>query len=430
MELIINVSILIIGLMFSAFFSSSEIAFTAVPHSKLERAIQNGNKKAEKALVMSKHFDQYSSALLFGNGVVNIFISSLATIIALEYVTPLVGDQELATVLISILMFFLIVVFGELIPKVVGKQFSLTFALAYVTPVTVIRSMFLPIVFMIGYLVRLVSWIWIRGRKEDATKFNDEELEKMVDVIEEKGLIDEKKGDLIRSAIIFSETKAYEVMTPRVDIYGFDIEDPLDNLYRHPDTFTYSKLPVYDQTLDKIVGILQTKRLYDSLLSKQEIDITSYLLAPLYVPRTQPISSVLALFKETKQSMAVVVDEHGGTEGLITLEDIIEEIVGEIWDETDEITEHLIKQNEHDYLVEGSMNAEDFFETISLPYEETADYTTVNGWVMDQLQGFAKVGDTFSYHHAFITVLEVEKFTVEKIKVTLTLVDEEEEKDS
>lgn len=425
MTLIINIIIIIFGLCLSAFFSSAEIAYTAVAHAKLERAGHDGNKQALQALKISKNFDQYSSALLFGNGVVNIFISSLATVIALQYLAPSLGNNiELSTVIISIIMFFLIVVFGELIPKVVGRQFSFMFATLYVKPATFIRLIFYPIVYLISFIVRLVSWIWIRGKKEDHLKFNDDELEKMVDVIEEKGLIDEKKGDLIRSAIIFSETKAYEVMTPRIHIFGFDMTDPLDSLYRHPDTFTYSKLPVYDQTLDKIIGILPTKKLYESLLNGKVIELNDFLLEVLYVPRTQPISSVLELFKETKQSMAVVVDEHGGTEGLITLEDIIEEIVGEIWDETDEITEHLIKQNEHEYLVEGSMNAEDFFEALSLPYEETADFTTVSGWVLNQLEEFAKVGDTFSYHHALITVLEVEKFTVEKIKVTLTLEEE------
>ena len=420
MTIFINILVILIGLMLSAFFSSSEIAYTAVAHSKLERAVQQGNKRAILALKISKNFDQYSSALLFGNGVVNIFISSLATVIALQYVSPMLSNNiELATVIISVIMFFLIVVIGELIPKVIGRQFSYTFAMLYIKPVVLIRVIFYPIVYVISFLVRIVSWMWIRGRKEDNLKFNDDELEKMVDVIEEKGLIDEKKGDLIRSAIIFSETKAYEVMTPRVHIFGFDITEPLDTLYRHPETFTYSKLPIYDQTLDKIIGILPTKKLYDSLLSNKVIELSDFLLEVLYVPRTQPISSVLELFKETKQSMAVVVDEHGGTEGLITLEDIIEEIVGEIWDETDEVMEHLIKKSETEYLVEGSMNAEDFFNMLSLPYEETADFTTVSGWVLNQLEEFAKVGDTFTYHEAMITVVEVEKFTVEKIKVTL-----------
>jgi putative hemolysin len=425
MTFLINVLIITVGLFFSAFFSSAEIAYTAVAHAKLERAVQQGNKQAEQALKISKNFDQYSSALLFGNGVVNIFISSLATVIALQYLSPMLGNNvELSTVIISVIMFFLIVIFGELIPKVVGRQFSFMFSTIYVIPVSIVRFLFYPIVYLLSFFVRLVSWVWIRGKKEDHLKFNDDELEKMVDVIEEKGLIDEKKGDLIRSAIIFSETKAYEVMTPRIHIFGFDITDPLDHLYRLPDTFTYSKLPVYDQTLDKIIGILPTKKLYESLLNNKMIELTDFLLEVLYVPRTQPISSVLELFKETKQSMAIVVDEHGGTEGLITLEDIIEEIVGEIWDETDEIMEHLIKQNEHEYLVEGSMNAEDFFNTLSLPYEETADFTTVSGWVLNQLEEFAKVGDSFSYHHAVVNVLEVEKFTVEKIKVTLTLEEE------
>jgi putative hemolysin len=418
--------VLIIGLLLSAFFSSSEIAFTAVSHTRLEKQAKENKGRAKQTLLIAKNFDQYSSALLFGNGLVNIFISSLATLLAIVYITPLVNNEELATLLVSSIMFTAIVIFGEIIPKVFGKQYPLFFVSIYVIPVTIIRWLFFPVVITVSYLVRLVSWVWIKNKRENNTKFTDDELEKMVDVIEEKGLIDEKKGDLIRSAIIFSDTKAYEVMTPRIDVYGFDMEESVDRLLNHPDTFSYSRIPVYDQTLDKIIGILPTKKLYEALLDQRVIDIPSLLLDPIYVPRTLAISTILKLFKNSKQSMAIVVDEHGGTEGLITLEDIIEEIFGEIWDETDEITEHLIKHNEYEYFVEGSMNIEDFFETLMLPYEPSSDYATVNGWVMHMLEGFAKVGDSFDYQHAKITVLEVEKFTVEKIKIVLPKSLEEE----
>ena len=423
--------ILILGLFLSAFFSSSEIAFTAVSHTRLEKQAKEHKGKAKQSLFIAKNFDQYSSALLFGNGLVNIFISSLATLLALVYITPMIQNEELATLIVSSVMFTAIVIFGEIIPKVFGKQYPLFFVSIYVIPVTIIRWLFFPVVITVSYLVRLVSWVWIKNKRENNAKFSDDELEKMVDVIEEKGLIDEKKGDLIRSAIIFSDTKAYEVMTPRIDVFGFDMEEPVDRLLNHPDTFSYSRIPVYDQTLDKIIGILPTKKLYEALLDQRVIDIPSLLLDPIYVPRTLPISSILTLFKNSRQSMAVVVDEHGGTEGLITLEDIIEEIVGEIWDETDEITEHLIKHNEYEYFVEGSMNIEDFFETLMLPYEPSSDYDTVNGWVMHMLEGFAKVGDSFDYQHAHITVLEVEKFTVEKIKIVLAKsLDQEVDKES
>jgi CBS domain containing-hemolysin-like protein len=264
-----------------------------------------------------------------------------------------------------------------------------------------------------------VRLLFVQKRKENRSKYNDEELETMVDTIEEKGMIDEKKGNLIRSTLTFSDKKAYEVMTPRVDIFAFNLEDDSQNLLLNPDIFEYSRIPVYDQTLDKIVGILPTKKLYKRFLHQLPIELPSILTAPLFVPRNQALSKILGLFKEQKQQMAIVIDEHGGTEGLITLEDIVEEIVGEIWDETDDILPPIIKQSDQVYLVEGNLNIEMLYKELNLPYVETSDYATVSGWVLSHLGKFARVGDKFTIQDFQIEVLEVEKFTVEKIKITL-----------
>lgn len=410
---------MVIALFFSAFFSASEMAYTAVNHLKLKRLIDQGNHHAKRALAIAEHYDQYSSALLFGNGIVNIFNSSVTALLSLQFFAPILPNPGFAATISAIAIFFIIVVFGELIPKTFGKINALQLTLWFVYPVMILRFIFSPFVWLVSIIVFPIRSLFVQKRKENRSKYNDEELETMVDTIEEKGMIDEKKGDLIRSALTFSDKKAYEVMTPRVDIVAFNIEDDSQNLLLNPDIFGYSRIPVYDQTLDKMIGILPTKKLYKRFLNQLPIELPTLLIQPLFVPRNQPLSKILGLFKEQKQQMAIVVDEHGGTEGLITLEDIVEEIVGEIWDETDDILPPIIKQSDQVYLVEGSLNIEILYKELNLPYVETSDYATVSGWVLSHLGKFAKVGDQFTLQEFQIEVLEVEKFTVEKIKITL-----------
>lgn len=420
-NLFILVLSIIIALGFSAFFSASEMAYTAVNPLRLKTLVDQGNPLAKKAARIAQHYDQYSSALLFGNGIVNILNSSLTALIAIEYLAPLLPNPTLAATIMAILIFFIIVIIGELIPKSVAKIHALTLSLWFVYPVMIFRIIFSPFVFVVSLITFPIRRLFVQKRKESRTRYNDDELETMVDTIEAKGVIDEKKGDLIRSALTFSEKKAYEAMTPRVDMFAFNIEEDSQHLLLNPDIFAYSRIPIYDQTLDKIVGFLPTKKLYKRFLKQSPIDLASLMTPPLFVPRNQPLTDVLGQFKEQKQQMAIVVDEHGGTEGLITLEDIVEELVGEIWDETDDILPPMIKQSDREYLVEGSVNIEVFFHELDIPYEDSADYATVSGWVINQLGDFARVGDSFTYEGFFIEVLEVEKFTVEKIKVTLPL---------
>jgi putative hemolysin len=411
--------LILISLMFSAFFSSSEMAYTAVNQIRLTTLTEQGNSRAKQALSIARNYDQYSSALLFGNGIVNIFNSSMTALISIQYLAPLLPNPTLAATLAAIFIFFVIVIVGELIPKMIGKVHALSLTLIYVYPVIILKTLFSPFVWIVSFIVYPIRRLFVQKRTENRNRYNDDELETMVDTIEAKGVIDEKKGDLIRSTLSFSDKKAYEVMTPRVDIFAFNIDHDTQELLLNPDIFGFSRIPVFDQTLDKIIGILPTKKLYKRFINQTPIDLTSLLIAPLFVPRNQPLTNVLSLFKEQKQQMAIVVDEHGGTEGLITLEDIVEEIVGEIWDETDDVLPPIIKQSDEEYLVEGNLNIEVFFQELDLPFTETSDYATVSGWVLFQLGKFAKVGDQFDVEGYHVDVLEVEKFTVEKIKVTL-----------
>lgn len=426
----IPIILMVIGLLFSSFFSSSEITYTSVNQARLETAIKEGDLKAKQALRIAQHFDAYSSALLFGNGLVNIMSSTMAALIALNLLTPILnGNNVLATTVMAILTFFLIVIFGEIIPKMLSKNYAFTLSKIYVVPVTTFRIMFTPIVILVSYVVKLFSWTWTKRPPARKQAFTEDELETMVDTIEEDGLIDEKKGDLLRSAISFSNTKAYEIMTPRVDVLAFNIDDDPHMLLEQADFFSFSRVPVYDGTIDKIIGILPTKKLYPFLVNTTTFSIHDLLIEPVFIPRTLPIQDALNLFKLNKKHMAIVVDEHGGTEGILTVEDVVEEIVGEIWDETDDILDPIVRQNDYVFMIEGSVNIEDLFDALELDMPERIDFSTVSGWVLDQLGSFAKVGDHFMYEGIHIEVLQVDQFTVEKIKATLPLKDDQPDND-
>jgi CBS domain containing-hemolysin-like protein len=187
----------------------------------------------------------------------------------------------------------------------------------------------------------------------------------------------------------------------------------------NPDTFTYSRVPVYEGTIDKIIGILPTKRLYPFLLNPQKVDVRSLLITPLFVIHGQTISSILKLFKDTHQHIAIVIDEYGGTEGIITLEDILEEIVGEIWDENDEVTLKVIQPSSNVYIIDGSLQIEDFFSLVSWRGEVESDYSTLGGWCQEKLGRFGRQGDSFIFHHLKFIVLQADEFTIEKIRVEI-----------
>ena len=280
--------------------------------------------------------------------------------------------------------------------------------------------LFFPITFTMRKFLSLITGGIKKAREDeivDKDVYSEDELQEMVNEIEESGLIDEDKSELIKSAIEFSETEAYEIMTPRVDVFSYDIEDDISELIEQKEIFKYSRIPVYEGTIDNIIGILPTKLLLRYVLSETPIDVRKILRPPYFVHHSKGISDLLNEFKEQETHIAIVIDEYGGTEGIITIEDIIEEIVGEIWDESDEVDEPVVELGEDHYLIDGGYNLEDFFELLDIEEDEETDYDTVGGWCLDQLDRFAVEGDEFTYEGYQITITEVGAFTVEEIEV-------------
>lgn len=418
-SLVIGLSIAIFVLVImSAMFSCSDMVFASVNQLRLKKDSQKGSKRARLALKFAKNYDTTITTVLFSNNLVNIAASSLATVLILEIfkADELIEYVAYAPTISSVALLLILLIFGEIVPKVVGRIHSYPLSKLFAYPILWLKVIFFPFIWATSSLGKLIAKIFIRKDKEEAV-INDEELEEMVEMIEEEGIIDEDQSELLKSAIDFKETQAYEIMTPRVDIFAIDVDDNIQTWIRNEAIFKHSRIPVYKDTIDNIIGVIPTKLLLRDILAEKQINIKSLIYPVKFVPHSMGISEILKQMKETKNHIAIVVDEFGGTDGLITMEDILEELVGEMWDEMDKIEEdvHKIKRNE--YIIDGSMNVEDFFEMFDCEKPEDGDYTTVGGWVIDQLGRFAKDGDKFTFQDIRVEVKEVTEFTVEKILV-------------
>ena len=412
--------------LFSMFFSAADMVYGMVDKDRLNREKGKKQKRAKTALKIAEDYELSISAILFGNNLVNIFASSIVTIIGLSLASA--DNQDLATTLTTIIFTVFIIVFCEFIPKAFAKRFNYSLALLFAYPVVFFKYLFLIFVWPIAKLFKLFGKLFAKKSKEE-DKIDEDVLTEMADSLEEEGILEEGEAELLRSAIDLNDIEAFEIMTPRVDVFAIDVEADINELIKDKEIFKHSRIPVYKETIDNIVGILPIKSLAKKLLAGEKVsNILSLCYKPLVVPRNHQILDVLKEFKERKIHIAVVIDEYGGTEGIVTMEDILEEIVGDIFDENDEIEEEYIEKGHGVYIVDGTMNIDDFFELIGYEEEVETDYTTVGGFCQDILDRFAKKNDEFDFAHYHFKVLQADEFTVEKLKVEDIEFDEEEEK--
>ena len=395
------------------FFSAADMVYGMVDKDRLAREKGKKEKRAKLAIKIADDYELSISAILLGNNIVNILAASIVTLIGLA----LANDQEIGATIATICFTAFIIVFCEFIPKAFAKRFNYSLAIAFAYPVIFFKYLFFILVWPIAKLFKLFGKLFAKKSKEE-DKIDEDVLTEMVDAIEEEGILEENEADLVRSAIDLNDIEAFEIMTPRVDVFAIDAEDDINELIKDKDFFKYSRIPVYEETIDNIVGILPIKVLAKKLLAGEQVtDILSMCYKPLVVPRNHQILDVLQEFKKSKIHIAVVIDEYGGTEGILTMEDILEEIVGDIFDESDEIEEEYIEKGHGIYIVDGTMNIDDFFELIGYEDEVETDYTTVGGFCQDILDRFAKKGDEFDFAHYHFKVLEADEFTVETLKV-------------
>ncbi len=409
----IILAVLLLGLSF--FFSSAENAYSTVDKHRLARDIEEGKKNSQNVANFIHNYENTIGAVLFGNNLVNISLTALTTGFAVSVDNSQGGTGQYIT-LITILLVIVLLVFGEIIPKTIGLKFNYRLSYAYYYVFNFFYIIFTPFLFPFRLINRKVI-VSRQKKEENGESYTEDELQVIVDEIEEQGIIDKETGELVRSAIEFTETEAYEVMTPRVDLVSYDIDDDITEVIKKQEIFNYSRIPVYEETIDNIIGILSTKDLIRLILAKKKINIRSLIKPPLFVHHSKSISEILTEFKENKNHIAVVIDEYGGTEGIVTLEDILEEVTGEIWDESDVVDEPIIKLDEEHYIIDGGVNIEDFFSLFDLEEDEENDYDTVAGWCLERLDRFAKVGDSFDYENIRVVITDIDGFVVNKIEV-------------
>lgn len=423
--LIIAIVVLIV---LSGIFSCTDMVYAVVNQLRLKKSSEKGSKTASLALKYAKNYDVTITTILFCNNLVNIAATSLSTILGyLIFTVEEFGQQiyDLSPTIMSIILLISLLIFGEVLPKVIGRAYSYRLSLFFAYPIAFFKIIFFPIVYVSSKFGTLCAKTFIRNSEvvEQNETISDDELTQIVETIQEEGVIDEDQEELVKSALVFKDTEAHEIMTPRVDIFALDIDSNLTEALLSDEAFNHSRIPVYKDNLDNIVGILPTKTLLRKMLAKEKINrklIESMIEEPHYVPFSMGISEILADMKRHKHHIVIIKDEYGGTDGLLTMEDILEELVGDMFDEMDEVTESYTKIKRSYYEVNGDMNIDDFFELVDVDKPENLDVSTVGGWCIDSLERFARVGDKFTFENLKVEVIEVNEFTVEKILVKVS----------
>ena len=418
----IYLAAILVCVFFSNFFSSSEMAYSACNRVRLENASDDGSKRAAAAVKIVERFDDTLSTILIGNNLVNIAASSLGSLA----VMALLGDGYawVSTVVITTL----VIIFGETIPKIVAKNSANRIALRHAYFIRILSVLFKPLIMLVVGLIRLIC-LPLKGERTDASDDDAvEELSSIIETAEDESVLDEDRSELVQAAIDFSDVMASEVMTARVDMLALDIEDDWDELLKTIDESPYSRLPVYEDGVDNIIGVLYLNHFLKALAGDEKPDIRSLLMPVCYVYKTMKLPAVLSELRRAKQHLAVVVDEYGGTLGVLSMEDVLEQLVGEIWDETDEVEEEIVERPDGRFELDGDMVISDFIELMELN-EEDFDFEsdTVGGWTIEMFGSFPKVGDSFEYENFTVTVLQMDGLRVEKILVQVHPKPESEE---
>ena len=402
---------LVILVAFSAFFSASETAFSSLNQIRLKSRADDGDRTAARVLAMSEQYDKLLSTILIGNNIVNIAAASIGTIIF----TKMLGAERGATVSTMVLT-IVVLIFGEVTPKSLAKEMPETIATAVAPVLSLLMLVLTPLTWLFTQWKRLLNH-FVHSSESDT--ITEGELMTMVSEAENDGELTDRESELIRSAIEFDDVEVEEILTPRVDVVAVADDISLEELAQTFAESGYSRLPVYHGTIDNIIGVVHEKDFYIARL-KKATKIEDLVAPTLYTTGSTQISQLLRTLREQHHHMAVVVDEYGGTEGIITLEDILEELVGEIWDEHDEVTEDFRKQSDGSWLVSGSASVDDLFETLDLPEDEDIDSNTVNGLVQEKTCHLPKVGDHFSLGEYDGVVTRTARRRVTEVRLTPT----------
>lgn len=413
---------IIIFIVFSAFFSASEISYASASEIRLKRRAEEKNTLAARlALKIHGIYQSALATILIGNNLVNIASSSVATVIVISLLGA--NNAWVATIAMTVI----VLIFGEIIPKVVAKTLPEASATVFAIPLYVCIIITRPLVFIVDGILALVSLLW-KNRIEDQPSVTEDELVTYIDTVEDEGVIDEEKCDLLQSAFDFDEVQAYEIITPRVDLLAIDIDAPREKNLEKILTSTYSRIPVYRDTIDNIIGILHVNMVLKDLTEDIDCNLMSSLMPAVFVHKTKPLNDVLDTMRKQSTHMTVVTDEYGGVMGILTMEDVLEQLVGDIWDESDIIDPEITELGNGLYEVDGDMRIEDLFYEIDFTDKEfDDDNSTVGGFVVELLGRYAHKNDIAKYQNLVFKVTRVKRHRIMKLNVEVLPVEDEQE---
>ncbi len=408
-----DIFFIIILLAISAICSATETAFSACNRIRLKKLADEGNKSAQNAMYICDNFDKALTAILIGNNVVNILSSALATVLFTRYLGK--GSVGAATLVMTVL----VLIFGEILPKSLAKENAESFAKAMAAPLRVFMFLITPLIWIFTGLTKLGAKLGGK-KKQQPPSMTEEELKYMIEEIQDEGVLEQQESDLVRSALEFDEITIDKILVPRVSVEGIELSDSPDRVKELFISSKYSRLPVYEKDLDHIVGVVHQADFFEMYLGKKKKSIADIMKKPIYITETIRISEALRAMQKEKVHMAVVIDQYGGTEGICTLEDIIEELVGEIYDESDGEDTSFVKLRDGRVEISPDLSVTDFLERMDLE-EDTiqTDMNSVGGWIMDMLDRIPRDGESILCPPFEITVKMEDEQKISRITVKL-----------
>lgn len=399
--------IIAILIVFSAYFSATETAFSSMNKTKLKTLAEKGDKKAQLACRLSENYDKLLSTILIGNNIVNITASSLSTLLFVD----LLGNADTGATVSTIVITVVVLVFGEITPKSVAKDMPEQFAMFSAPLINALIVVLTPITAIFSGWKSLVAKVL---KLESDTKMSQEELLMLVDEVQQDGSIDQNEGDLLRNAIEFGEQEAEDILTHRVDIEAVPLEATKEEIAEVFSETKFSRILVYEDTIDNIVGVIHQKDFYTGT-GITEKPIGEIISSVVFVLKNEKISPLLRQLQKTKSHIAVVLDEYGGTYGIVTMEDILEELVGDIWDEHDDVVEEYNQVSDNSYQVDCSTDLDEFCDHFDLKTD--SEMVSLGGWVAEQLGKIPEIGDKFTYENLDITVIAAEGHRAETVEI-------------
>ena len=417
--LVIYAIVLVIFLCLSFFFSSADMAYGSVDQFRFKSALEKTPEKEKKILrgkELALHYDRTIATILFCNDMVNAGLDSVATLfgvnlcmLLLSYHPNVLALSDTWGLVASMVVLVMKITFGEIVPKSISKVINLKLSILYSGVIKFLIYLFTPLTFPIAKLADLLARLFSKHVVD--VSIAEDDLHEMVDDIENQGSVDEEKASMLHETIKYTRTEAKEVMTPRVDIIAIDKNDDIEEIIKEGKIFRHSRIPVYENTIDNIIGFITVKSLMAKYLNQEEIDLDELLIEPLRFPQSKEINDIMRIFKKKKRHFAIIMDEYGGVDGILTMEDILEEIVGEIWDERDRPNDPIVERKDHSYIIDGTVTVEDFCDLFEIPFEDVnTDYLTVAGFIVELLgDHFAKVNDILTFEGVQIKVIAIDE---------------------